>query len=126
MQASNKDTVIKPNGLKFINVQSGDGQEIKSNDKVKVAYSIYYYSNDGKRTILDASRERESWLEFIVGAGSNIKGFEEGVLGMKEGGLRRIIIPPSLAYGKEGLPERGITSNTYLIVDIEGIRIIKQ
>ena len=45
---------------------------------------------------------------------------------MKEGGFRRIIIPPSLGYGKDGLPDRGITANTDLIVDIEGIRISKE
>jgi FKBP-type peptidyl-prolyl cis-trans isomerase len=126
IQTSNQDTVVNTNGLKFINVQLGDGKEIRLNDKVKVAYSIYFYNNDGKRILLDASRERENWLEFIVGSYSNIKGFEMGVLGMKEGGLRRIIIPPSLGYGSEGMPERGIPSNTDLIVDIEGIRIIKE
>jgi FKBP-type peptidyl-prolyl cis-trans isomerase len=126
IQTLNKDTISNLKGLKYIEVKVGDGKEIKNNDKVKVAYSIYFYAKDGKRILLDASRERENWLEFIVGSGSNIKGFEEGVLGMKEGGLRRIIIPPSLGYGKDGLPERGIPENTDLIVDIEGIRISKE
>jgi FKBP-type peptidyl-prolyl cis-trans isomerase len=120
------DTITKTNGLKLLEVRSGDGLEIKKGDKIKIAYTIYVINNQGQRFIIDASREREKLLEFEVGAGANIVGLEEGVLGMNEGGLRRIIIPPSLAYGKEGVPERGIPANIDLIVDIEGIRIIKQ
>ncbi len=126
MKLTNNDTIFNSNGLKLLEVKIGDGLEVKKGDKVKLAYSIYVVNKFGQRLIIDASREREQLLEFEVGAGANIVGLEEGVLGMKEGGLRRIIIPPSLAYGKEGIPERGIPANTDLIVDIEGIRISKQ
>ncbi len=125
MQLSNRDTIFKSNGLKFLDVQLGDGLEIKKGDKVRVAYTIYFNSNTGKRIIMDASREREKWLDLQIGSGENIQGFDEGLIGMKEGGLRRIIIPPNLGYGQEGLPERGLLPNTNLIVDIEGIRINK-
>jgi peptidylprolyl isomerase len=125
MYVSSKDTIKSKNGLAYIDAVNGDGQEIKKGDKINVAYSIYFIDNYGHRNILDASREREKWLELEVGAGKNIPGFEEGVIGIKEGGMRRIIIPPSLAYGKEGLPERGLPPNKDLIVDIEGVRKLK-
>jgi len=120
---TNNDTIKLSSGLKYLDVVVGDGQEIKKSDNVKVAYSIYYIDGNGKRILLDASRESEKWLDFIVGSGSNISGFENGVIGMKEGGMRRLIIPPQMGYGSDGLPERGVPKNTILIVDIEGIRI---
>jgi FKBP-type peptidyl-prolyl cis-trans isomerase len=125
MSLSNNDTIKKTNGLKWLEIQPGDGTEIKKGDKVRVAYTIYFMNKAGQRIIMDASREREKWLELEIGSGANIQGFDEGLIGMKEGGYRRIIIPPSLGYGKDGLPERGLLPHTDLIVDIEGIRINK-
>jgi FKBP-type peptidyl-prolyl cis-trans isomerase FkpA len=125
MSLSNNDTIKKINGLKLLEIQPGDGTEIKKGDKVRVAYTIYFMNKAGQRIIMDASREREKWLELEIGSGANIQGFDEGLIGMKEGGYRRIIIPPSLGYGKDGLPERGLLPDTDLIVDIEGIRINK-
>jgi FKBP-type peptidyl-prolyl cis-trans isomerase len=61
-----------------------------------------------------------------VGSGTSVRGLEEGLIGMKTNGSRRIIIPAELAYGKEGVPQRGIPPGVTLIFDVEHLEIIKK
>ncbi len=123
MAIKDADTVLTASGLKYINNDLGAGNEVKKGTKVKVAYTVYYMDFIGVRHILDSSRESGKLYEAEVGAGTSIKGFDEGIMGMKNGGSRRLIIPSNLAYGKSGIPEKNITENTILYFDIEGIQI---
>jgi FKBP-type peptidyl-prolyl cis-trans isomerase len=94
-----EDKVIKTkSGLQYIDVKVGDGAEAKKGDKVSVHYTGTL--KDGKK--FDSSKDRGEPFEFPLGAGRVIKGWDEGVAGMKVGGIRKLIIPPDLGYGERG------------------------
>jgi peptidylprolyl isomerase len=88
-----------PTELLVEDITVGDGDEAKAGDFVEVHYVGVSHSN-GKQ--FDASWDRDETFEFRLGAGEVIPGWDRGVAGMKVGGRRRLIIPPDLAYGKQG------------------------
>ena len=75
---------------------------------------------DGKK--FDSSRDRNKTFPVTIGESKVIQGWHEGLLGMKEGGKRKLILVPELAYGKEGHPA-GIPPNTTLIFEIELVKL---
>jgi FKBP-type peptidyl-prolyl cis-trans isomerase FkpA len=94
-----EEKVIKTDsGLKYVDQKVGDGKEAKKGDTVVVHYTGWL--KDGKK--FDSSLDRKMTFDFELGAGNVIKGWDEGVAGMKVGGKRKLIIPSELAYGKEG------------------------
>lgn len=102
-------------GLKYVDLDPGTGEVVAVGDTVKVNYTGWL--TDG--TLFDTSlREDGQPLEVPVGAGAVIVGFDEGLVGMKVGGKRRLIIPPALGYGSEGSPP-DIPGNATLIFEIE-------
>jgi FKBP-type peptidyl-prolyl cis-trans isomerase len=125
MNLLSKDTITYNSGLRSIYNSTGFGNEVKKGNTVKIAYTIYVVDEKGVRHILDGSRDSGKYLDIEVGAGKNIKGVEEGLIGMKTGSTKRLIIPPALGYGENGLPEKGIPAKTNLIFDIESLEIIK-
>lgn len=101
----------------------GKGKEATIGSKVKVNYTGWFYkplANKGRGrkfdSSLDAGREP---LEFQVGARQVIKGWDQGVAGMKVGGKRTLIIPSDLAYGKRGAGSGSIPPDSDLIFDVE-------
>jgi len=82
-------------GILYQDLTEGTGPEAINGSKVEVHYTGMLA--DG--TVFDASRPRETRLDFLIGAHQVIPGWEEGVVGMKVGGTRRLIIPPHLGYG---------------------------
>ncbi len=125
MNLLSKDTITSNSGLRSIYNSTGFGNEVKKGNTVKIAYTIYVVDEKGVRHILDGTRDSGNYLDIEVGAGKNIKGVEEGLIGMKTGSTKRLIIPPALGYGENGLPEKGIPAKTNLIFDIESLEIIK-
>lgn len=119
------DTVTSPTGLKSLYNDIGYGLATKNGDSVNVAYTVYYIEKDGTRHILDGTRDNGKRLKAVIGNGKNIKGVEEGLIGMKQGSTKRLIIPPALGYGEKGLLEKGVPANTNLIFDIEFLEILK-
>jgi len=73
-------------------------------------------------TRIDSSRDRRDPFQFALGRGQVIKGWDEGVKGMRVGGQRRLIIPPSLGYGQRGAPG-AIPPNATLILDVELLKV---
>ncbi len=90
--------VTTPSGLKYTDTVVGTGATAEKGKVVTVHYSGYLM--DGKK--FDSSVDRGQPFQFNLGAGRVIKGWDEGVAGMKVGGKRTLIIPPDLAYGPKG------------------------
>jgi len=105
-----------PKHLVVKDLIKGVGTTAKTGSSVTVNYVGALYSN-GK--VFDASWKRnQTFGPFTIGAGSVIKGWDEGLVGMKVGGRRELIIPPSLAYGKAGSPP-SIPGNATLVFIID-------
>lgn len=100
---------------------TGTGKTAETGDQVVVNYVGKLYSN-GK--VFDASWKRnQPFGPFQLGQGAVIKGWDEGLVGMKVGGRRELIIPPSLAYGKTG--SSGIPANSTLVFVVDLLSVSK-
>lgn len=86
-------------GLRFSELAPGTGPEATSGQNVTVHYTGWLTNG----TKFDSSRDRGSPFSFRLGAGQVIKGWDQGVAGMKVGGRRRLEIPPELGYGARGV-----------------------
>jgi len=106
--------------MKSEDVAPGTGVEAKKGDKVKVHYTGTLTNG----TKFDSSRDRNEPFEFALGNGQVIKGWDEGVVGMKVGGKRKLTIPYTKAYGEAGSPPK-IPPRATLLFDIELIDIVK-
>ncbi len=106
-------------GVKDLTV--GKGAEAKAGDTVKVHYVGTL--TDGKE--FDSSRKHNEPFTFELGAGRVIKGWDQGVAGMKVGGKRRLTVPPSLGYGARGFPPV-IPPNSTLLFDVELLEVKKK
>jgi len=105
-------------GLKYEDLKEGKGPEAKKGDMVTVHYTGWL--KNGKK--FDSSLDRDKPFTFKLGAGMVIKGWDEGVAGMKAGGKRKLIIPPDLAYGAEGRPPV-IPPSAELTFEVELLKI---
>ncbi len=101
-----------PTELEIVDLSEGNGETAKAGDMVSVHYVGVSYSNGEE---FDASWNRNEPLEFQLGAGQVIPGWDQGVQGMKVGGRRRLTIPPHLAYGERGAGGGVIAPNETLI-----------
>lgn len=112
-------------GVYVVYHNPGTGEEAAPGDSVKVTY--IGKTLDGK--VFDQSGPQNPYLEYILGVGQLIPGFDEGVAGLKEGGKITVIIPSPLAYGKEGRKksptEYAIQPNSVLMFDIELLDVKK-
>jgi FKBP-type peptidyl-prolyl cis-trans isomerase len=90
--------VTTKSGLKYEELNEGTGPAAKAGDTVEVHYTGWL--TDGKK--FDSSLDRGRPFSFNLGAGRVIKGWDEGVAGMKVGGKRTLVIPPDLGYGARG------------------------
>ena len=103
-----------PDGLEYWDIKEGSGQVAKSGDTVVVHYTGWLTS--GKK--FDSSVDRGQPFDFSLGRGMVIKGWDEGVQGMKVGGTRRLTIPPQLGYGARGAGGV-IPPNATLVFEVE-------
>ena len=111
-----------PSGLKYTDTNVGTGAEAEKGHKVSVHYTGWLYTNGAKGAKFDSSLDRGQPFGFALGAGQVIRGWDEGVAGMKIGGKRTLIIPPDLGYGARGAPG-AIPPNATLMFDVELLKI---
>lgn len=114
MLAQGATKVTKPDGLVMEDVKVGTGAEAKAGQKVSVHYTGWLTNG----TKFDSSVDRGRPFEFNLGGGQVIKGWDEGVAGMKVGGKRKLTIPPQLGYGARGAGAV-IPPNATLVFDVE-------
>jgi FKBP-type peptidyl-prolyl cis-trans isomerase len=108
-----------PTKLEIADTAPGSGREAKTGDTVRVQYTGTLLTG----TKFDSSHDRhDEPFKFTLGQGQVIKGWDEGVVGMKVGGKRRLRIPSELAYGKSGHPPT-IPADAALVFDIELVSI---
>jgi peptidylprolyl isomerase len=122
--SATKPTVEVPEGppppeLVSEDLETGDGDEAKTGDAVSVQYVGVDYETGEE---FDSSWERGEPFQFQLGGGQVIQGWDEGVVGMKVGGRRQLIIPPDLAYGKEGQPPSiGPNATLMFVIDLVSV-----
>jgi len=108
-------------GLKMTDVKQGSGTEAVAGKTVVVHYTGWLFdaaAPENKGTKFDSSRDRGDPFDFPLGAGHVIKGWDQGVAGMKVGGQRTLVIPPELGYGARGAGGV-IPPNATLVFDVE-------
>jgi FKBP-type peptidyl-prolyl cis-trans isomerase len=111
--------------LKKIDVKQGDGAEAVAGKIVIVHYTGWLYdpaAPDGHGAKFDSSVDRKVPFDFPLGGGRVIKGWDQGVAGMKVGGKRTLVIPPSMGYGERGAGGV-IPPNATLLFDVELIEV---
>ncbi len=91
-----------PSGLQFQDTVVGSGDEAKAGQRVTVHYTGWLYKNGSKGKKFDSSKDRGDPFRFKLAGGEVIKGWDEGVQGMKIGGTRMLVIPAALGYGARG------------------------
>ena len=106
-------------GLQYEDLAEGTGQAAAAGDTVEVHYTGWL--KDGKK--FDSSLDRRAPFSFKLGAGKVIKGWDEGVAGMKPGGKRKLVIPAALGYGARGAAGV-IPANAELTFEVELLKIV--
>jgi len=94
--------ITTDSGLQYEDVVEGDGAVAAVGCAVRVHYTGWLYENGAAGRKFDSSKDRGEPFEFPLGAGHVIRGWDEGVQGMKVGGTRRLLIPAALGYGARG------------------------
>ncbi|HKI06151.1 MAG TPA: FKBP-type peptidyl-prolyl cis-trans isomerase [Thermoanaerobaculia bacterium] len=117
--AENGREVVTPSGLKYVDLRLGQGDEAAQGKIVEV----HYVGSLEDGTKFDSSKDRDRPFTFRLGAGDALKGWDEGLVGMKVGGRRRLVIPPGLGFGKQGVGSV-VPPNAILVYefDLLGVR----
>ena len=106
-------------GLEITDTTVGQGREVKSGDTVVVHYVGTL--DDGSE--FDSSRKKNKPFEVQIGVGMVIKGWDKGIVGMKVGGKRKLVIPPALGYGARGSGSGKVPPNATLHFDVELLEV---
>jgi peptidylprolyl isomerase len=118
MSIANAEVTTTETGLRYEDVKMGTGAEAVIGKSVDVHYTGWLDAEGKKGRKFDSSVDRGTPFSFPLGAGRVIKGWDEGVAGMKVGGKRTLMIPPELGYGARGAGGV-IPPNASLIFDVE-------
>jgi FKBP-type peptidyl-prolyl cis-trans isomerase FkpA len=110
--------ITTASGLQYEDTVNGQGDEARAGQNVTVHYTGWLYDNGRPGAKFDSSKDRNDPFAFPLGAGMVIRGWDEGVQGMKVGGTRRLVIPPQLGYGARGAGGV-IPPNATLLFEVE-------
>ncbi|HXM75625.1 MAG TPA: FKBP-type peptidyl-prolyl cis-trans isomerase [Thermoanaerobaculia bacterium] len=108
-----------PSGLQYQDTVVGTGANPRTGQTCVMHYTGWLWENSAKGKKFDSSVDRGKPFEFPLGQGRVIKGWDEGVAGMKVGGKRTLLIPPELGYGARGTGGGLIPPNATLLFDVE-------
>lgn len=118
-QVNKVERVKTTSGLQYEDTKPGTGDVARSGYLVTVHYTGWLKSRDGSTgRKFDSSRDNDQPFTFRLGSGQVIQGWDEGVQGMRVGGIRKLIVPAHLGYGSRGAPP-SIPPNATLIFEIE-------
>ena len=112
-----------PSGLQYEDTVTGSGAEARAGQDVTVHYTGWLYENGEAGAKFDSSKDRNDPFGFSLGAGMVIRGWDEGVQGMKVGGTRVLVIPPQLGYGARGAGGV-IPPNATLVFEVELLKVL--
>lgn len=117
--AVHAEPVVLPSGTQIDDLETGKGAEARTGQSVTVHYTGWLFVDGERGKRFDSSRGGEPFT-FRLGAGEVIKGWDVGVVGMKEGGIRVLIIPPEDGYGSD--EDATIPANSTLMFEVELIK----
>ncbi|CAL8250254.1 unnamed protein product [Boreogadus saida] len=100
----------------------GEGPAVEAGDSLEVAYTGWLLQNHALGQVFDSNVNKDKLLRMKLGSGKVIKGWDEGMVGMKKSGRRLMVIPPTLAYGSKGLAGR-IPADSTLVFEVELRRV---
>ncbi|MBD3175128.1 MAG: FKBP-type peptidyl-prolyl cis-trans isomerase [Armatimonadia bacterium] len=115
---SSEELTTTDSGLQYVDLDVGDGPEAKAGDTIHAHY-VGTLASDGSK--FDSSYDRGEPISFTLGQGMVIKGWDEGLQGMKVGGKRKLVIPPDLGYGNRAIGP--IPAGSTLIFEVELVGI---
>jgi FKBP-type peptidyl-prolyl cis-trans isomerase len=118
--AVHADPIALPGGTQIEDVETGTGAEARKGRTISVHYTGWLYVDGERGKSFDSSRGGQPFT-FTLGAGDVIKGWDVGIVGMKEGGVRTLIIPPQQGYGAER--EDNIPPNSTLMFEVELVKV---
>jgi FKBP-type peptidyl-prolyl cis-trans isomerase len=127
--ASKAECAPPPTELTMKDLEKGTGREVKFRSAVTVGYTGWLYdgcAKDFKGQEFDSNVKSRTPLAFMVGAGRVIKGWDEGLVGVREKGKRLLIIPPDKAYGERGAGGGKIAPNATLVFEVYVDQIVFQ
>ena len=110
--------VVTPSGLRYQDLQVGEGTEAAKGKIVEILYTGWLED----RTKFDSSLDPAHPFTFRIGIDDVIQGWHQGVAGMKVGGRRRLVVPPELGYGKQGVG-RVVPPNAILVFEVELVNV---
>lgn len=114
-------SITADSGLQYEDIVVGTGEEARPGMVVTAHYTGTF--KDGK--VFDSSVTRGKPFEFTLGAGQVIKGWDEGIAGMKVGGKRKLVVPPELGYGSAGIGPIPPNTTLYFEVELLGVKTPK-
>ena len=115
--------ITTPSGLQYLDTTVGEGAEAEKGQSVTVHYTGWLYNDGVQGGKFDSSKDRNDPFVFSLGAGMVIRGWDEGVAGMKVGGKRTLFVPAQLAYGERQIGAH-IKPNSNLIFEIELLEVL--